>query len=48
MDELAHMLGADPLAFRLHNLRDERLRAVLEAAAQFGLCHPERSEASSH
>jgi nicotinate dehydrogenase subunit B len=37
MDELAHALGRDPLAFRLQNLRDERLRAVLEAcAAGFG------------
>ncbi len=33
MDELAHACGVDPLAFRLQNLRDERLRAVLEAAA---------------
>jgi nicotinate dehydrogenase subunit B len=37
MDELAHALGSDPLAFRLKNLRDERLRAVFEAAAtRFG------------
>jgi isoquinoline 1-oxidoreductase len=37
MDELAHALDLDPLAFRLQNLKDERLRAVLEAAAkQFG------------
>jgi isoquinoline 1-oxidoreductase len=37
MDELAHMVGMDPLAFRLKNLTDERLRAVLEAAAnRFG------------
>jgi isoquinoline 1-oxidoreductase len=34
MDELAHLVGIDPLAFRLRNLRDERLRAVLEAAAE--------------
>jgi nicotinate dehydrogenase subunit B len=34
MDELAHMAGMDPLEFRLHNLKDERLRAVLKAAAQ--------------
>jgi nicotinate dehydrogenase subunit B len=37
MDDLAAALGLDPLAFRLTNLKDERLRAVLEAAAkQFG------------
>lgn len=34
MDELAALLGIDPLAFRLHNLTDQRLRAVLIAAAQ--------------
>jgi isoquinoline 1-oxidoreductase len=34
MDELAHMLGMDPLLFRLQNLRDDRLRAVLTAAAE--------------
>jgi isoquinoline 1-oxidoreductase len=37
MDDLAHALRLDPLAFRLKNLKDERLRAVLEAAAdRFG------------
>jgi isoquinoline 1-oxidoreductase len=37
MDELAQAIEMDPLAFRLKNLKDERLRAVLEAAAkQFG------------
>ena len=37
MDDVAHALGIDPLAFRLQNLKDERLRAVLQAAAkQFG------------
>jgi isoquinoline 1-oxidoreductase len=37
MDDLAHALRLDPLAFRLKNLKDARLRAVLEAAArQFG------------
>jgi isoquinoline 1-oxidoreductase len=33
VDELAHALGTDPLAFRLAHLRDERLTQVLEAAA---------------
>src|SRR6266508_6286347 len=33
MDELAHTLGRDSLAFRLQNLRDQRLHAVFEAAA---------------
>ncbi len=37
MDELAHAIEMDPLEFRLKNLKDARLRAVLEAAAkQFG------------
>jgi len=37
MDELAHALKMDPLEFRLKNLKDERLRAVLQAAAdRFG------------
>jgi isoquinoline 1-oxidoreductase len=34
MDELAHLVGMDPLEFRLKNLQDARLRAVLEAAAK--------------
>ncbi len=34
MDELAQTLKMDPLEFRLKNLKDERLRAVLEAAAR--------------
>ena len=33
MDELAHLVGKDPLAFRLANLKDARLRAVFERAA---------------
>jgi isoquinoline 1-oxidoreductase len=37
MDDLAHASGMDPLAFRLRNLQDPRLKAVLMAAAdRFG------------
>lgn len=37
MDEIAHTVKMDPLEFRLKNLKDERLRAVFQAAAkQFG------------
>jgi len=34
VDELAHQLRIDPLELRLRNLRDERLIAVIEAAAE--------------
>ena len=33
MDELAHLVGIDPLEFRLKNLTEPRLRAVLQTAA---------------
>jgi CO/xanthine dehydrogenase Mo-binding subunit/aerobic-type carbon monoxide dehydrogenase small subunit (CoxS/CutS family) len=33
VDELAHAVGADPLTFRLSHLNDQRLAAVLRAAA---------------
>jgi nicotinate dehydrogenase subunit B len=37
MDEIAHSLKMDPLEFRRKNLKNERLRAVFEAAAdKFG------------
>jgi nicotinate dehydrogenase subunit B len=37
MDDLARAVGMDPLAFRLKNLKDARLQAVLQAAAgRFG------------
>ncbi len=37
MDELANAVKLDPLEFRLKNLKDARMRAVLEAAAgEFG------------
>jgi nicotinate dehydrogenase subunit B len=37
IDDLAHAVQKDPLTFRLHNLKDARLKAVLQAAAkQFG------------
>jgi nicotinate dehydrogenase subunit B len=34
VDELAHVAGADPVAFRLRHLDDARLRATLEAVAK--------------
>jgi len=34
MDELAHQVAMDPFAFRMKNLKNDRLRAVFEAAAQ--------------
>jgi len=34
MDEVAHGLKIDPLEFRLKNLKNDRLRAVFEAAAK--------------
>ncbi len=37
MDELAALAGVEPLEFRLRNLKDDRLRAVFQAAAdKFG------------
>jgi nicotinate dehydrogenase subunit B len=37
MDELAHAANMDPLEFRIKNLKNERLRAVFQAAAdKFG------------
>ncbi|MGH2367055.1 MAG: xanthine dehydrogenase family protein molybdopterin-binding subunit, partial [Chloroflexota bacterium] len=45
MDELAHAVGLDPLAFRLKNLEDARLRAVFEAAAErFGWGRPKTGD----
>jgi isoquinoline 1-oxidoreductase len=34
MDTLAHVASMDPLQFRLNNLADQRMRAVLEAGAE--------------
>lgn len=47
VDELAHAVKMDPLQFRLKNLKDERLRAVLTAAAErfgWGKSEPRRSQ----
>jgi nicotinate dehydrogenase subunit B len=40
MDELALAAGADPVAFRLAHMRDERAVAVIEAAAKLGHWQP--------
>jgi isoquinoline 1-oxidoreductase len=34
MDELAHTAGIDPVEFRMKNLKDQRMRTVLQAAAE--------------
>jgi isoquinoline 1-oxidoreductase len=48
MDDLARAVGMDPLAFRLKNLRDERLIAVLKAAAdRFGWSAARSADAGS-
>ena len=45
MDELAHLVKVDSLEFRLKNLKNERLRAVFEAAAKkFGWGQAKTSE----
>ncbi len=45
VDELAHAVNMDPLQFRLKNLKDARLRAVLEAAAErFGWGKAKKAE----
>jgi nicotinate dehydrogenase subunit B len=40
MDEAAAATGAEPVEFRLRHLRDERARAVIEAAARNSGWHP--------
>ena len=48
MDEIAHELRTDPLAFRLKNLSDPRLKAVFEAAAdKFGWARRAKSAGGS-
>jgi CO/xanthine dehydrogenase Mo-binding subunit len=47
MDELAHELEIDPLEFRLKNLKNDRLRAVFQAAAEkFGWGKQKKSSGS--
>jgi isoquinoline 1-oxidoreductase len=43
IDELAHLVNIDPLDFRLKNLKDERMRAVLEAVAKAFRWDPKKS-----
>jgi CO/xanthine dehydrogenase Mo-binding subunit len=40
MDEVAEAAGADPVAFRLKHLKNERARAVLQAAAEKAQWNP--------
>ena len=45
MDELAQLVGMDPVAFRLKNIKDARLQAVLEAVANsFGWDRRKKTE----
>jgi nicotinate dehydrogenase subunit B len=45
MDSLAHIANMDPLQFRLKNLADPRMKAVLEAGAQsFGWPHKKTAD----
>src|SRR5262245_28020101 len=47
IDELGHAVNMDPLAFRLKNIKDERLRTVLsEAARVFGKTELARGHAA--
>ena len=44
MDELANAVKMDPLEFRLKNLKDDRQKAVFQAAAnKFGWRHPKKA-----
>jgi nicotinate dehydrogenase subunit B len=49
IDELAHSVKMDPLEFRLKNLKDERMKAVLGAAAKaFGWGKAKRDQNSGY
>lgn len=49
MDELAAATGMDPLSFRLKNLQNPRIRAVLQAAAdRFGWTNKQPSKARGY
>ena len=48
IDELAQLVGMDPVAFRLKNIKDARLKAVLEAAANSFRWGKKKNEGRGH
>jgi nicotinate dehydrogenase subunit B len=47
IDELAHLAGMDPYAFRQHNIKDERWLGVLDAVAKAAMWTPRVAASNS-